>query len=262
MNNMPALDLWGSLLAKLWLLLDTLQTALVMERQASICSELTLIPRLKVKRETMWNAKTWWPNSLLTGCFQLSVSALLCASHGLFLHTSLFSSFVPRKRSYLDFLSSVMISYLFINVHPWNKRMGMMVSAMHLNSWPRVCAAASGVQLALASKTFRWWATGAGRAIPHCLHPQNHPASSSFCTGAFSPQSCDYEMSPWKQLEYNMFLLAFPHPPSPPTNLLTFWSYVCCARKTLPVPLLPIQTCKGDCVHLTVTPLPKNIPIH
>lgn len=145
MNNMPAMDLWGSLLAKLWLLLDTVQTAIVMERQVSICLELTLIPRLRVKRETMWYAKTCWPNSLITGCFQLFDSALLCASHGFFLHTSLFSSFLPRKRSYLDFLSSVMISYLFINAHPWNKSMGMMVSAMHSNSWPRVCAAASGV---------------------------------------------------------------------------------------------------------------------
>lgn len=145
MNNVPVMDLWGSLLAKLWLLLDTVQTALVMERHVSTCLELTLIPGLRVKRETMWNAKTWWPNSLITGCFLLFDSALLCASQGLFLHTSLFSSFLPRKRSYLDFLSSVMISYLFINVHPWNKRMGMMVSAMHLNSWPRVCAAFSGV---------------------------------------------------------------------------------------------------------------------
>lgn len=80
------------------------------------------------------------------------------------------------------------------------------------------------------------------------LHPQSHSASCSLCNGVFSPQSCDYEMSPWKQLEYNMCLLAFPHPPSPPTNLLTFWSYVCCARKTLLVALLPhLNLQRGVC---------------
>lgn len=206
----------------------------------------------------MWTAKTWWPNSLITGCFQLFDSALLCASHGLFLHTSPFPSFLPRKRSYLDFLSSVMISYLFINVHPWNKRTGMMVSATHLNPWPRICAAASGVQLAIASQSFRWWATGAGRAIPRWLHPQSRPASSSFCNGAFSPQSCDYEMSPWKQLEYNMCLLAFPHPP---TNLLTFWSYVCCAGKTLVFfPSSPLNLQRGVCApHSHPTKYPNSL---
>lgn len=33
--------------------------------------------------------------------------------------------------------------------------------------------------------------------------------------------------------------LLSPHPSSPPTSLLTFWSYVCCTRKTLLAPLLP-----------------------
>lgn len=36
-----------------------------------------------------------------------------------------------------------------------------------------------------------------------------------------------------------------PHPSSPPTSLLTFWSYVCCTRKTLLAPLLPANLQRG-----------------
>lgn len=36
-----------------------------------------------------------------------------------------------------------------------------------------------------------------------------------------------------------------PHPASPPTSLLTFWSYVCCTRKTLLAPLLPPDLQRG-----------------
>lgn len=36
-----------------------------------------------------------------------------------------------------------------------------------------------------------------------------------------------------------------PHPPSPPTSLLTFWSCVCCTRKTLFAPLLPPNLQRG-----------------
>lgn len=76
-NNMPQIDLWDLLLAKPWFLLGTVRPALVMKRQVFLAPSARSLLSChnsraeRVKKETMCNAKTWWPNSLTTGCFHL-----------------------------------------------------------------------------------------------------------------------------------------------------------------------------------------------
>ena len=69
-------------------------------------------------------------------------------------------------------------------------------------------------------------------SLSGCIH-KAVPASSSFCNEAFSPKSCDYEMSPWKQLEYNMCLLALP-PPFLPSHQPPHFLKLCLLYKKNP----------------------------
>lgn len=137
-----------------------------------------------------------------------------------------------------------MISYLFINVHPWNKGKEMMIT-LHFNSlsrlvlqphefsWPLLPSPSDGEPQVLGEPS-----------LSGCIHKTILPPPAS-AMKRFPPRVVIMKCHRGNSWNIICACSLSPHPASPPTSLLTFWSYVCCTRKTLLAPLLPPDLQRG-----------------
>lgn len=143
----------------------------------------------------------------------------------------------------------------------------MFILEVKGRSWSLLCISIPFLELMLQPHEFSWSLLPSPLdgepqvlgefSLPGCIRKAILPPPA-LAMQCFPPKSCDYEMSPWKQLEYNTSSLVLPSPsfPLPPSSSLSK-ALLAVQEKPFSHPSSP-QTCKGECLCLAGIAMPQN----
>lgn len=153
----------------------------------------------------------------------------------------------------------------------------MLILEVKGRSWSLLCISIPFLELMLQPHEFSWSLLPSPLdgepqvlgefSLPGCIRKAILPPPA-FAMQCFPPKSCDYEMSPWKQLEYNTSSLVLPSPsfPLPPSSSLSKALFaVKKSPSRIPPPLRPAKgsVCALQALQcLRIHPYSQTAPWH